>query len=213
MLCGYIYSWLVKPFIFVGCVILSSFQSIGQLVFESIPVWPRTDRRVHPATKESIVGQYAYRSGFSTTKIGWVVHGKVPLRASRSVVVFSGLRILRITHFIARFTRFFLCFFAFSAVCTVFRDVLPVIVGLSACECFLGGGVGWGGVGGVGGVLGGLITFLFINVPASAFLTRFSLLQVTVWHAFDVLVLICWRWCPVACGHGVGFGGGLERSR
>ena len=71
----------------------------------------------------------------------------------------------------------------------------------------------FGGGGGVGGVLGGLITFLFINVPASAFLTRFSLLQVTVWHAFDVLVLICWRWCPVACGHGVGFGGGLERSR
>ena len=35
-------------------------------------------------------------------------------------------------------------------------------------------------MGGVGGVLGGLITFLFINVPASAFLTRFSLLQVTV---------------------------------
>ena len=34
------------------------------------------------------------------------VDGEVPLRASRSVVVFSGLRILRITHFIARFTRF-----------------------------------------------------------------------------------------------------------
>ena len=35
----------------------------------------------------------------------------------------------------------------------MFRDVLPVIVGLSACECFLGG---WGGGGGgVGGVLGG----------------------------------------------------------
>ena len=59
---------------FVGCVILPSFRSIGQLVFESIPVWPRTDRRVHPATKESIVGQYAYRSGFSTTKIGWVFY-------------------------------------------------------------------------------------------------------------------------------------------
>ena len=42
--------------------------------------------------------------------------------------------------------------------------------------------------------VGGLITFLFINVPASSFLTRFSLLQVTVWHAFDVFVLICWRW-------------------
>ena len=36
------------------------------------------------------------------------------------------------------------------------------------------GGGGWGDVG------GGLITFLFINVPASSFLTRFSLLQVTV---------------------------------
>ena len=61
----------------------------------------------------------------------------------------------------------------------MFRDVLPVIVGLSACQCFFwGGGVGgWGGVGGVLG--GGLITFLFINVPASPFLTRFSLLQVT----------------------------------
>ena len=103
-----------------------------------------------------------------------VVIGEVPLRASRSVVVFSGLRILRITHFIPRFYTVFLCFFAFSAVFTVFRDVLPVIVGLSACECFF-----WGG-GGVGGVLGGLITFLFINVPASSFLTRFSLLQVTV---------------------------------
>ena len=37
-----------------------------------------------------------------------------------------------------------------------------------------------GGVGGLGGCWGGLITFLFIDVPASAFLTRFSLLQVTV---------------------------------
>ena len=46
---------------------------------------------------------------------------------------------------------------------------------------------GWGGVGGVGGVGGGgggMITFLFINVPACAFLTRCSLLQVMVWHAF-----------------------------
>ena len=34
------------------------------------------------------------------------------------------------------------------------------------------GGVGWGG--GVGGVGGGMITFLFINVPACAFLTRGS---------------------------------------
>ena len=42
----------------------------------------------------------------------------------------------------------------------------------------MGGGVGWGG--GWGGVGGGMITFLFINVLASAFLTRFSLLQVTV---------------------------------
>ena len=58
----------------------------------------------------------------------------------------------------------------------MFRDVLPVIVGLSACQCFLGGWGGGGG-GGWGGVGGGLITFLFINVPASAFLTRFSLLQ------------------------------------
>ena len=73
-----------------------------------------------------------------------------------------------------------------------------------ACQALFRG-VGWGG--GVGGCWGGLITFLFINVPASSFLTRFSLLQVTVWHAVDVSVLICWRWCPVACGHGVGFGG------
>ena len=42
------------------------------------------------------------------------------------------------------------------------------------------GGVGWGGGGGVGGVGGGMITFLFINVPAWAFLTRCSLLQVMV---------------------------------
>ena len=44
----------------------------------------------------------------------------------------------------------------------------------------LGGGMGWGGgVGwgrGVGGGLGGMITFLFINVPACAFLTRCSFL-------------------------------------
>ena len=39
------------------------------------------------------------------------------------------------------------------------------------------GTVGWGGL---GGCWGGMITFLFINVLASAFLTRFSLLQVTV---------------------------------
>ena len=37
------------------------------------------------------------------------------------------------------------------------------------------GGVGWGGVGwGGGGGWAGMITFLFINVPACAFLTRGS---------------------------------------
>ena len=48
--------------------------------------------------------------------------------------------------FHSTFYTVFLCFFAFSAVFTVFRDVLPVIVGLSACQCFLGGwgGGGWG---------------------------------------------------------------------
>ena len=50
----------------------------------------------------------------------------------------------------------------------------------SSNHSFHCGGMGGGVGGGWGGVGGGLITFLFINVPASAFLTRFSLLQVTV---------------------------------
>ena len=61
---------------------------------------------------------------------------------------------------------------SFFQVCVFFESLISLRWG--------GGWGGGGGVGGVGGVLGGLITFLFINVPASAFLTRFSLLQVTV---------------------------------
>ena len=57
------------------------------------------------------------------------------------------------------------------------------------------------------GVGGGLITFLFINVPATTFVTRFSPLQVTVWHVVDVSFLTCWRWGPVASGQGVGVRG------
>ena len=78
--------------------------------------------------------------------------------------------------FHATFYSVFFCFVAFSAVFyCVFCDVLPVIVACRHARVCLGGGVG-----GVVGVLGGMITFLFINVLASAFLTRFSLLQVTV---------------------------------
>ena len=130
-----------------------------------------------------------------------LVFGKHPARASRSVVVFSCLRHFRIFSkhpFHSTFYSVFLCAVEFSALFAVFRDALAVIVACWHARVCSGG---WGGVG------GGLITFLFINVPASSFLTRFSLLQVTVWHTVDVSVLICWRWCPVACGHGVGFGG------
>ena len=50
-------------------------------------------------------------------------------------------------------------------------DMLTLVSGgVLACQGLFGG-VGWGG--GVGG-LGGMITFLFINVPACAFLTRGS---------------------------------------
>ena len=108
------------------------------------------------------------------------------------------------------------CFLVRRCIFPAFCSVLWRACGdccVLPCQGLFGGvgwgggvkGVGWGG--GVGGCWGGLITFLFINVLASSFLTRFSLLQVTVWHAVDVSVLICWRWCPVACGHGVGFGG------
>ena len=79
--------------------------------------------------------------------------------------------------FHATFYSVFFCFVAFSAVFyCVFCDVLPVIVACRHARVCLGGGVG----GGWGGVGGGMITFLFINVLASSFLTRFSLLQVTV---------------------------------
>ena len=61
---------------------------------------------------------------------------------------------------------------AFSALFAAFRDALAVIVACWHARVCSGGGMGWVGR--------GLITFLFINVPASSFLTRFSLLQVTV---------------------------------
>ena len=143
--------------------------------------------------------------------IAWssiVLFGKDPARASRSVVVFSCLR-----HCKASISFHVLhCFLARHCMFCAFCCVSWRACGDScvlACQGLFGGWDvvgGWGGVG-WGGVGGGLITFLFINVPPSSFLTRFSLLQVTVWHAVDVSVLICWRWCPVACGHGVGFGG------
>ena len=144
-----------------------------------------------------------------------VVFGKDPARASRSVVVFSCLRVYVIFEASISF-HVLHCFLARRCIFCAFCCVSWRACGDScvlACQGLFGGvgcggGVGWGGGGGGwGGVGGGLITFLFINVPASSFLTRFSLLQVTVWHAVDVSVLICWRWCPVACGHGVGFGG------
>ena len=135
-----------------------------------------------------------------------LVFGEVPLRASRVLsffqvcVFFESLISFHVLHGFLVLLCIFFCFYCVSwrASCDSWVVGMPVF---------------FGGVGGLGGCWGGLITFLFINVPASAFLTRFSLLQVTVWHAFDVLVLICWRWCPVACGHGVWFGGGLERSK
>ena len=85
--------------------------------------------------------------------------------------------------FHSTFYTVFLRAVAFSALFAVFRDALAVIVACwHARVCSGGWDVvgGWGRVGGVGGCWGGLITFLFINVPASSFLTRFSLLQVTV---------------------------------
>ena len=134
-------------------------------------------------------------------------------RGRRGVLSFFMVALFSKHPFHSTFYTVFLCAGAFSALFAVFCDALAVIVACCHARVCSGGwdGVGWvGGWGGVGGwgVLGGLlITFLFINVLASSFLRRFSLLQVTVWHAVDVSVLICWRWCPVACGHGVGLGG------
>ena len=130
-------------------------------------------------------------------------------RGRRGVLSFFHVYVIVKHPFHSTFYTVFLRATACSALFAVFRDALAVIVACwHARVCSGGWDVvgGWGGVG-WGGVGGGLITFLFINVPPSSFLTRFSLLQVTVWHAVDVSVLICWRWCPVACGHGVGFGG------
>ena len=70
----------------------------------------------------------------------------------------------------------FVCVVAFSARFAVFLDAVAFIVACWHARVCSGGwdGVGWGGVGGVRGVGGGMITFLFINVPACAFLTRCS---------------------------------------
>ena len=76
--------------------------------------------------------------------------------------------------FHSTFYTVFLRAVAFSALFAVFRDALAVIVACWHARVCSGG---WDVVGGWGG---GLITFLFVNVPASSFLTRFSLLQVTV---------------------------------
>ena len=152
-----------------------------------------------------------------------VVFGKDPARASRSVVVFHVYVIFEasISFHVLH------CFHARRCIFCAFCCVSWRACGDScvlACQGLFGGvgcGGGWGGVGwgvgwggGCGGCCGGgLITFLFINVPASSFLTRFSLLQVTVWHAvrcfgFDMLTLVSggvWAWGWVW--------GGLERSR
>ena len=75
----------------------------------------------------------------------------------------------------------FVCVVACSARFAVFLDAVAFIVACWHARVCSGGWDGVGGWGGVGwGGWGGMITFLFINVPACAFLTRCSLLQVMV---------------------------------
>ena len=93
-------------------------------------------------------------------------------------VFFESLISFHVLHGFLVLLCIFCCFYCVSwrASCYSWVVGMPVFFG------GVGWGVGWGGVGGLGGCWGGVITFLFINVPASAFLTRFSLLQVTVWR-------------------------------
>ena len=109
-----------------------------------------------------------------------VVFGKVPSRASCVFDTFSCFCHCRNMLFVSRAVLFSCASLHFPRVLLCCLTLLVAFI--VACwhgRVCSGGGVGWGGVGrgggvGGGGGWGGMITFLFINVPACAFLTRCS---------------------------------------
>ena len=93
-------------------IFLSAFQEkTARKGWKRLPKVPKKNScRLHANCSNSVVLSFAVQPPTiceqNDKNVLIHVDGEVPLRASRSVVVFSGLRILRITHFIPRFTRF-----------------------------------------------------------------------------------------------------------
>ena len=79
-----------------------------------------------------------------------VVHGNVPARASRSVVIFSCLRHCRSIHVISRASLFSCASLHFPRVLLCFLTLLRLYLRVGMPGFVRGGGMGWGG-GGVGG--------------------------------------------------------------